>query len=313
MLQRGELNYGHSVFITERDSYFIQNDFTFMENQVLTIGYDYYEDSVDGCNYDVATDSCTPYRNANTGEIVESRDNDAFFIQQQLNFDRHQWVIGLREDDNEQYGSHTTGNLSWGFDVSSTLRVTAGYASGFKAPTFNDLYWPDPYGPGNPDLDVEESDNYEIGLRGRHFDANWSVNVFHNDLEDLIQWQPIDPSDIYSAWSPVNVAEVEIDGIELEASTELAGWLVNANAQYIKAEDQQTGNDLLRRPRQHLNVDVDRNFGKWDVGLNWKLQGSRYNDQANLNKLGGYGLIGLRGGYQLVPAWRLQASVENLV
>ena len=51
--------------------------------------------------------------------------------------------------------------------IAPSLRLTAGYSTGFKAPSFNDLYYP---GFSNPNLVPETSHNLEAG-------AYWNANV----------------------------------------------------------------------------------------------------------------------------------------
>ncbi|MDT1000376.1 TonB-dependent receptor, partial [Pseudomonas aeruginosa] len=69
-------------------------------------------------------------------------------------YGRQDWPLSLRRDDNQQFGVHDTGSAAWGSALSDALRFTVSYGTAFKAPTFNDLYYPD-Y--GNPDLDAETS------------------------------------------------------------------------------------------------------------------------------------------------------------
>ncbi|MGH2708948.1 MAG: TonB-dependent receptor domain-containing protein, partial [Actinomycetota bacterium] len=118
---------GRSVFDTERQSALFQNDFTLAPGHVLTVGFDYYNDLIES-----------------TEDFAEtSRDNKAGFGQYQGAFDDLDWVLGVRHDDNEQFGGEWTGNVGLGYSFGPSLRLTAGWGRGFKAPSFNDLFFPD--------------------------------------------------------------------------------------------------------------------------------------------------------------------------
>src|SRR3546814_3225254 len=86
----------------------------------------------------------------------------------------------VRNDDNEQFGSHTTGGIGWGLAFAGNFRLTANYATGFKAPTFNDLYYPFF---GTPDLRPEESKGYNLGLARYAQDYSWTLNAYETRIE----------------------------------------------------------------------------------------------------------------------------------
>jgi vitamin B12 transporter len=67
----------------------------------------------------------------------------------QLRVDDHALQANLRRDDSSQYGGKTTGSIAYGYRFVPSLRVTAGYATGFKAPLSTILYFP---GFDNPSL-----------------------------------------------------------------------------------------------------------------------------------------------------------------
>ncbi|MFC0340559.1 TonB-dependent receptor domain-containing protein [Paracoccus niistensis] len=108
---------------------------------------------------------------------------------------------GLRLDHHEKYGNHLTPRLYANYDLGNGLMLKAGYAQAFVAPDLRNLN-PNyqmgsrgngckPYvGPctiiGNPDLDPETSDNYEIGLNYQGADTSWEVTAFYNDIENML-------------------------------------------------------------------------------------------------------------------------------
>lgn len=184
-----------SVFDTERVSASLQNDITLVVNHLLTVGFDYYNDLVD----------------SSEAFAVTSRDDKAGFAQYQGAFDGHDVVLGIRRDDNEQFGGRTTGNVAWGYTFGPGLRLTAAWGTAFKAPTFNQLFFP---GFGNPNLKPEDSESWEVGASGRIAKLRWSLNSYYTQIDDLIAFDA-------TTFASANIAEAQILGLEASASTTL--------------------------------------------------------------------------------------------
>ncbi len=298
-----------SKFNTRRESASWQNDFTFKTgavSHVLTGGVDYYNDEVN---------STSPFTDA-TGKPVKERDNLGTFVQEQMDVGKHQLVLGLRNDDNEQYNNNATGNVSYGYALRDDLRVIASYGTAFKAPTFNDLFWPiTPWSAGNPNLKPEESVNYEIGLKGTPTWGTWAVNVFENNVDQLIEWAEVPPGSWF--YTPSNVDKAEIQGVEFEVATTIQEWNVAFNTSYIDARYDGKGadhaNQLINRPRQNMNLDISRNFGAYEFGTEFIAQSHRYSDRSNTIDEGGYGLVNMRAAYNLSKEVKLQLKLTNVL
>lgn len=288
----------YSRFDTRRDSLSWQNDFNFGEAQVLSLGVDYKKDRVDSS--DVYAE--------------DSRYNKGYFVQYQAAFGRHGVQAGLRRDKDEFFGSHDTGSLGYSFDLSDALTLTAAYGTAYRAPTFNDLYYPLTNGmEGNPDVQPEESESYEIGIRGNHDWGEWSINAYENQIEDLIVW-PIGSDGIRRA---VNVDVARIRGIETSVATVLAGWDVNANMTFMDPQDRSKANHghlLQHRAKRQFNLDLDRQFGAVGLGASLYAASERFEKASNAedSRMPGYALVDLRSEYRFDEAWRLQVKLSNL-
>lgn len=277
-------------FDTERDVVSFQNDFILPRQASLTLGADYEDDQVD---------STTSY-------AVASRSNDGVFGQYQREWVSHSVQVSLRRDDNEQFGARTTGGGSWGYAFSDTLRLMATIATAFKAPTFNELYYPD-Y--GNPALQPERARSVELGLRRDGNIVSWTVYGFASRVDELIAYDA-------SIAAPANIDRARIRGLEATYSVHAAGWRLNANLTYLRAENESAnGNDgkaLPWRPEQLLRIDADREFGPYGFGLSWFAEGARYNDVANTRELGGYSTVDVRGEYRFAEHRRIQTRIQNI-
>jgi vitamin B12 transporter len=298
--ERNPLN--RSDFRTTRDSASWQNDLRLNDQHTLTLGVDYYEEKIDSSNNYTKPD----------GTPVTERDNTGYFAQYLFSGQRFDLQLGVREDDNSAYDSETTANVSVGFHLDPQHRLILSWGEAFKAPTFNDLYWPvSPWSYGNPNLLSESSENFEMEVRGDYETMRWSLAVFRNSVDNLIMWAP-DPASLLGAYTPSNVANAEIDGFESSVVTELSGWLLSANFSYIDAVDADNDLRLVNRAQRLFNLDADRSFGRWDIGASWRVRDERYGNATNTRRLGGYGLLDLRAAFNIDDHWKLQLKLDNV-
>lgn len=283
-------------FDTRRDQFSWQNDIALAADRTLTLGVDAVRDHLD----------------ASDDYAVTERDNIGVFGQFLGSVGAHELQLALRHDDNEQFGGETTGSIGWGYAITNDLRVTAGYGTAFKAPTFNDLYGPViPFfsSGGDPDLQPESSRTVEVGLAGRHAHGGWSLNVFQTDIDDLIAYEGF-------PLTPGNIEQARIRGVEFSADARFDAWRLGAGLTLLDPRNESggpnDGNLLQRRPEQNLRLDVDRDIGRLAVGATLFMSGRRYDDAANTERLGGYGLVDLRASYPLSDSVELQGRITNL-
>jgi vitamin B12 transporter len=228
------------------------------------------------------------------------------------NFGKHSLQANLRNDDSTQYGSRTTGAINYGYQITSEWRASAGVGTAFKAPTFNDLYYPlDPWGSfGTPGLKPEESRNRELALHWEKGAQHASATYYDNHVKNLIDWQPNINGPF--SFSPVNVGKARLRGLTLAADGTVTDLLYRASIDLQKAEDESTGNLLDRRARQHGSLWLGKTFGNLELGSEIIASGHRYNDAENDIRLAGYTLVNLTASYHLARDWTINARVNNL-
>ncbi|AVI63773.1 TonB-dependent receptor domain-containing protein [Halomonas sp. GFAJ-1] len=256
----------------------------------LIIGAEYMNDSVAG-----STTGSKPWDGPYD---IEDRDNKAVFSQALLDFSPVAVQASLRFDDNEAYGDEVTGSLALGYDLDAQHTLHASYGTAFRAPTFNQLYWP---GFGNPDLEPETSETVEVGVRGQFDSWFWDAALYQTDIDNLITGQGLQ----------FNVPETRIRGAELAAGVEVSDWTLAAALTYTDPENRLTGKRLQNRASQSIRLDADRELGEWSVGGSWVAQNHRYRDAQNQDRLSGYGLVNLRAGWQFAPLWSARVTLEN--
>jgi len=276
-------------FSTHRDSATLQADLELATGQTLTLGADWLRDEVE---------SDTAYER-------DRRSNRAAFAQYQGVFGAHSLQASVRHDDNDQFGEHGTGGIAWGWELGAGFRLNEGWASAFKAPTFNELYYPFF---GNPGLAPEESETIELGVAWRGATWDLRLDAFETRVDDLIAYDA-------ALGLPNNIEQARMRGAELSAHGELAGWFVDASLGWLDTENRSgfnSGNALPRRAGENARIDLDRGFGRLRLGLTGIAEGSRWDDVGNSIRLPGYATLDLRAEYELTASLTLQARLANV-
>ncbi|MBF0471108.1 MAG: TonB-dependent receptor [Gammaproteobacteria bacterium] len=280
-------------FTTRRSQLNWQNDWLLANDDLLTAGVDLLRDGVGG----------------STAYATNERDNRGYFVQLQHETEEDSLIIGLRHDSNSSYAGANTGSVTWGRALGADLRFTGAVATAFRAPTFNDLFYP---GSGNATLRPESSQTTEFSLVGSPEWGGWELRAYHTDVQDLIAWVEVDP-EIYF-WQPQNVNRARLDGIE--ASFRLSGgrWQTAAVVNILETRDLDSDQQLIQRPRATMKLDLGYRLGAKTV-LQTIVHGrsSSYSDVANRDRVAGYATVDLQLRYPLAPSWTVQAKAENVL
>ncbi|MBD3825299.1 TonB-dependent vitamin B12 receptor [Stenotrophomonas sp.] len=289
-------NYNGSTWLgaaqTHRDTASVQADIGVAEGQLLSAGVDWSQDNLDG---------------SSAGYGVDSRDNTGVFVQYQGRFGAHHLQANVRNDDNEQFGNHTTGSLGWGMELDGGFRLNASYGTAFKAPTFSDLY--DPWS-GVPTLDPETSRSANLGIAQQGDGWRWGLDVYETRIDDLITYDA-------TTFMMSQVEKARIRGAELTGAITVAGVDISAQLSHTDPRNRTDGsaqfdNWLARRAQNTARLDIDRRFGDFRAGITANGAGKRYDDAANTVRLGGYGTVDLRLEYAISRDWSVLGRVSNL-
>jgi len=286
--------YNDSLLETTRHSASWINRVSLTEHHQLALGSDWYEDRLD---------ASTPYQE-------DSRDNLAFFAQHSYQGDTFGTEIGLRHDDNQQFGTHNSWNAAFSLPVGASQRWILSYGEGFRAPTFTDLYAPPAWGP-NPDLEPETSKTYELQWRADFDGTQLEASIYRTDAEKMIAW---------GGRQMENVDHARINGFEASVARELLGWQANLGVSIIDPRDRDSGRVLQRRAKRTLSLDMDRQFGAFGVGATWQAFSQRFDDggtnasfQSERSTVPGYAVLDLRTSWQATTELRWEAKLENVL
>jgi len=210
-------------------------------------------------------------------------------------------------------------NLSHDENWRGSIRGNIGRV--YRAPTYNDLYWPeDSFTKGNPNLKPEKGLTYDFGFiiqfKGI---GSWSVEAtyFASRLDDLILWAPGEIK-----WMPTNIAKAKINGIESKINWHGFDNIVNVQISYTSLDAKDDGNDpatsgkyLIYRPKDKYDLSLNVHYGIGSLNVFYNFVGKRFHDVQNKIELDSYNLISANIG--ITPKmwginWNLRLEANNL-
>jgi len=271
----------HSYFDNRAGGTEIQMHSVLSERQVLTYGV--------GGRYD--------WLNARDFPEIKTRNAYHLFLLSESNLEfkdgsflKSIYIVpSLRYDGTSDFGDRlspkTGAVLNFGELWQTTLKFNVG--TNYRAPTFNDLYWPeDARTKGNPDLKPESGIDGDIGLRLQYPILNGfylESTYFANSMEDLIIWQ-----ETAGLWKPENIQKSKTQGVETNISFSPFRKLITLIGNYtflhaINQSDRRTlkGKFLIYRPRHTVNISLQINLGIATARYQFHYTSYRYVNPAN--------------------------------
>lgn len=212
--------------------------------------------------------------------------NNEFNISEGLKAD-----LGARIDDYSNFGLEASPSLSFLYKIKERTKLRGLISRSFRAPTFNDLYWPAEYwtgggSAGNPNLTPEKGTTGEIGVETDiNQNLQTSMTYFKSFYNDLIQWAP----DNAGVWMPTNISSAVIEGIELTTAWQPIKKLeLGLNYTYQTAKDDKTHKFLVYQPKHKINLSLElKDILSWNLGINGHWTGLKFNDAENTTKVKG--------------------------
>ena len=229
----------------------------------------------------------------------EDRTVKSAFVGYQLADTYYDVQANYRVDENSQYGHESTYNLGAAIRPLAGMRIGANYATGFRAPTFNDLYWP---GFSNPNLKPERTENTEVFVEYVNDAQTSRLTGYYTDAEDLIS-------------SAANISEAKIKGLSLTSDWNMNAFIFGLGYDYLDAKDKTANSasynqQLAYRPKNSGMVYVGYQQPMFDVRLEAKHTDDRLT--AENNKLDSYTLLNLSGAVYITPNLRANLRVDNI-
>lgn len=220
--------------------------------------------------------------------------------------------FGARWDDYSNFGKESTPSAGLTYKITDGAKLRANYSKGFRAPTFNDLYWPsDGFTEGNPTLRPEKGWSWEGGFDIEYVNGlEINATYFTNKLKDLINWAP--GTDL--VWRPSNVDSARIDGTEFKTSLPLLkGLSANLGYTYLNAIDINRDRYLTYRAKHKFDFGLTYEFNsKFNTRFYGQSLGRRYIDTSNSNLLQEDLIAYLDASYKINNNLTTTLSIDNI-
>lgn len=268
---------------TERDSAGIELQLRRWHGHDLVVGAELEREFVNARSYGTTLD------NAN--------DNHALYAHDNWTFGANQLALGARHANYDSFGDHATGEASYGRQLAATTFGWIGWSSGFRAPDSGERFgWG-----GNPDLQPEETEAAEIGLRHAWRAHEFTLTGFRQHVDNLIT---------NPGFSNVNINRARITGTELGWTWMSKTTRLHALATWQDPVNDLDGSRLLLRPEKQFSLGGRRQLAdRFWLGAEVLAMDER----ADIFKvLPGYATLGLSLDWQATRSLLLRARVENV-
>jgi outer membrane cobalamin receptor len=226
----------------------------------------------------------------------------------------------VRYDLYSDFPGSLTYKLAAVFALSEAMSLKASAGRSYRAPTLNDLYWPnDMVTEGNPDLKPETGYSGDLGVSAATERLQANAFAFVRYVQDGIQWAETSPF----FYQPMNVgealfpgAEVDVDfqpfrGLHLSGSYtfQYSFVLKGASASYTFADDKRA----VYTPVHSAGAAVRYDNGSTRLAVDARLVGERFIDESNSTSLPAYVVVNAEARQQLTPALALSLAGKNLL
>ena len=267
-----------------------------------------------------AYQSNSPYQTAGCSNdciVSQKRTTDSVASSYQLRRGGNLATLAIRNDNITNYGSKLTWSAAYGYFFTKEWRANMNYGTGFRAPSFNDLYYP---GYGNQNLKPETNRNIEVGIHYEKKIYNIHLVAYQNRIENFIV--PINcdatcPPANYSWSYPANFSLVQIKGASLGADARMGNLTIKGSADAMSTVDQTTGLDVPNRANWVGNLSVEYQIKKINLGGNTTLSGQRWGGvnttgTANIQQMPTYTIFNLYASYEFDKNWTTFARWNNV-
>lgn len=216
----------------------------------LTVGGEYGKENWTGDVYDY---DAFP---AERIKMKKDRDNTAAFVQYNFVMGQLRLLPTLRYDNNSVYGDFISPALSAIVNTEQNIKFSINISRVWRAPTFNDLYYPNN---SNPDLKPEDGVSTDIGIEWANSKIKIAGTFFHIESDNLI----VSEADIFYHYIPYNISKARQMGFEFEAGYMMFSFLSHRfNYTYLEAQDisgakQSERKDLPYSPKNSVNYTLN--------------------------------------------------------
>lgn len=255
---------------------------------------------------------------SSTQDGQHTRQTAGLFGQYELGLGSLRLTPSVRLDGQTGQKLIVTPRLGLVLHASPRWTLRAGGNRSFRAPSFDDLYWPaSATAAGNPLLAPERALELNAGVTWHPARrATLELDYFNRDTADQIVWEP----GVGGRWSPQNIGRVRTQGLEFTTSAPVSfvrGLSARGSYAYLKATTHAgtpgaTGRQLLLQPYHHGTLGLRYEGQRLTADLSANLAAKRYITVANTKSLPGYGVCDAGLRYRLSSGEELGCEIRNL-
>lgn len=221
---------------------------------ITTVGFQYTRKAADVTSY-------SSFSEPPVTKYDPSREDYGVYAQEQVRlFEDNLILLGaVRYDNDQQFGNVTSPTAAMAVRLPwqpvpewwTGTRLRATYAEGFRAPTFNELFFP---GFGNPNLDPERSSEWNTGFDVELLDGRALIyaTYFDRRVKDDIVTVLVDPDTF--EFAPMNLGRVDATGVETGIDVDLgAGFRFGGTYTYLGLTSNGGADQVTRRPNNQMS------------------------------------------------------------
>lgn len=237
----------------------------------------------------------------------------AAYLENQVDFSQKlKMAIGARVDDYSNFGLQASPSFSLLYKFNENNRIRTLISRTFRAPTFNDLYWPDQgWAKGNPDLKPEKGNTAELGYESKLSKYLWSgLTYYRSNYNDLIIW-----GEEAGVWMPKNIGTAVIQGVEFENKIYLPhNFEIDLSYTYLLAKDKKTHKFLIYQPEHKVDTSIKyNNLYGFAVELRGQFTGLRFHDPDNTVKVKQFFVFGFYLSKKFKKGFTYYVSMDNML
>lgn len=227
-------------------------------------------------------------------------DSHGYYLQHQYSNHGLNTQVGLRVEDNEQFGTHTVGQIAARYQLLPKTSIYSNWGTAFRAPNLNELYV-GYY--GNPNLKPEESESFEIGLdQSLPFGFTTGLSLYRNTVKNLIDYND------KNGYIIDNVSKAKFEGVESYLNWQQDQLFAKLSHHYVKASNEETQQELARRPRQSLTLTTGIHNSTYGISASVNAK-SAPKDHSNV---AGYATVDLNAYWNIHPSIKVFSNIDNI-
>ena len=248
-------------------------------NQVVLSGQTKLFDNLNlHAGMDYADQKVTNEDNFGVSIDAETMDNLSAFVNLDLNLGQFLLTGSLRYDKYKDIDGSFSPQIGFSYLINQTVKLRGSYSRSFRAPTLPELLNPSW---GNPQLEPEKGNSFEIGADIYLKSFIFSVAYFDSHYENLIGYSP-------ETWRFANLNKADISGIEVSATVRLREDITLIGSYtYLDTFDVENDRQLLRRPKHAFSAVISYNNRYFTMSGEMVYVGKRldYNELDWLNPI----------------------------